>query len=280
MATPPVGTLFPYDLTKDVNMWAALACNEIFAETRTRTIMTPFTTISLGKAAIDAQATPTTIAPFPSGIFNESYVSDNLITQVVSSSAADTQLVRVSGSRQTPEGDWVFSQEEFNLTGQTPVTLSTPLIRVNFLENQDSTDLAGDISVFRDGTATGGVPDDPAEVHLLNPAGDNRSHKGAFSIPSNYWGFLVSMGCAIGEGNSGANAAIELQVREFGGVFKEQWGTVLRPQGGAVLPPSEIQPFIRLPPKSDVRAVAITDGNSAGTLRVDMGFALARVIEE
>jgi hypothetical protein len=116
------------------------------------------------------QTTSTTLMTLPTGIYNETYVSTNIITSIVSTAAGDTESVVVEGHT-VSGGDFTFVSQTISLTGQTAATLATALARVTRVYNSDSTELTGTVSVCETDTYSSGVPDTPAGVHCQIRAG-------------------------------------------------------------------------------------------------------------
>lgn len=192
--------------------------------------------------------TKSTIMTLPVGIDNETYVASDLITTIISDNAGDTEDVKVEGHT-ISGGVFTFVAQTVTLTGQTAVTLATPLARVSRVVNVDSTDLTGRIYVCETDTFTSGVPDTDAGVHLIIEAGLNNSEKGATTLSdSDYWvitGFYSD--CLEKVSTFGT---IHLEVQEAGGVFinKIDISTSTGSRGEHIF-----KPYLIVKPNSDIR---------------------------
>lgn len=199
-----------------------------------------------------------TIAHQPAGILHETYVSDNLITSIISDDAGDTQDIVIEGHTSTDGLSFTFVTQTATLTGQTAVTLSTPLARVSRLYNDNSTDLAGTVYVTEDDTYTAGVPDTDTKVHLMTEPGENQSEKAATTMSSqDYWIITSYSGDMLKK--SAAFAEIELQIRLPGKVFRPV-DIISCTDGGRGR--QDFKPYIIAPKNSDIRLAAIASGAS------------------
>ena len=187
---------------------------------------------------------------------NETYVTDNLITTVSSSSASDTEIVRIEGHTLAND-NFTFSTQDVTLNGQTQVTLSTPLARVTRLANIGSNNLVGSVYVYQTGSSSGGVPSTAAEVHLQTRAGQNQSEKCATTLSStDYW--IVSGIYTDVIEKTAAYVDVELQGREYGGVFRPRLNISATTAGGRARQP--FTPYQIFKKNSDVRLSAVADG--------------------
>ena len=117
----------------------------------------------------------------------ETFVADNLIDSIVSSSASDVDLDIVIEGHTVADGVTTFVVQTATLDasdGTTAVALDTPLFRVTRIYNADTTTkLVGNIYVYEDDT---GRTD--AKTHISIPAGEQKSQKAATTISSSdYW---------------------------------------------------------------------------------------------
>lgn len=198
-----------------------------------------------------------TIMTLPAGVDNETYVSTNIITQIISSSAADAESVTIEGH--TISGsNFTFVSQTVSLNGQTAVTLATPLCRVSKVTNADSTELAGTVSVCETGTYTAGVPDTAAKVHIQVRAGEQKSEKAATTISSvDYW-VITGIHADLLDKTSGV-AEVNLEVRRFGKVFLPVANIVVSESHSTTF---QFFPYVIIYPNSDVRLRSIADAAS------------------
>jgi len=194
---------------------------------------------------------------------NETLATTNAIDTVSSSSASDTEVLSLEGHTIDASGNLTFVVQDVTLTGQTVVTLDTPLARANRLYVKDGTfaspssDLVGDVYVFESGgTVTSGVPQTSADVHLRIVAGKNQTEKCATAISStDYWiisGVTVSMART---GGSTVAVDFELEVCGRGGVWRPL-GATIDVSKNAPFAAVSFSPHRIIRPNSDVRMVA------------------------
>ena len=199
------------------------------------------------------QTTSSTLMTLPAGVYNETYVSSNLINSIISTSAGDTQSVVVEGH--TISGsDLTFVSQSVTLTGQTVAALGTALARVSRVYNNGTTDLAGVISVSETNTySAGGVPVTAALVHAQIRAGKNQTEKAATSLSSSDYWVITSFYADMLE-KTAASADILLEVRLAGKVFRQQASISVSENHRAIF---NFKPYLIVPPNSDVRLRAI-----------------------
>ena len=196
-----------------------------------------------------------TIMTLPTGILNETFVSTNAITTISSSSAADTYDIVVEGH--TISGtDLTFVTQTITLNGQTQVSLSTPLARVNRTYVTGSTNSVGNIYIYENDTDTAGVPDTAATVHLIQQAGINNSEKASTSISStDFWVITGFYGDVLEK--TAAYATIHFETRVINEVFRNKVDISASTYDRGV---HEFKPYLIIPPNSDVRLRALADG--------------------
>jgi hypothetical protein len=228
-----------------------------------------------------------TVAQFQGTTADETFVSTNLIDSVVSSSTSDTtQTIRVEGHTIDVSGNLTFTVQDAILTGQTEVTLATPLARCTRMSvkasgtfNTTPAALVGIVAAYdnTDGISAG-VPSTAAATKCLIEAGETQSQKCATSVSSTDYWFITTVDAGVGV--AGGNAARILIRVEFRDVAN----------GGAWLPlgrdltldidqngvQQQESPFLIVPKNHDVRVRAKTDSNTAAVFAELRGF-LAKV---
>jgi len=207
------------------------------------------------------------------GIDNETYVEDNLINRISSSSASDTQTIRVEG-HYLADGGYHFVILDVPLNGQTPVgegivitdaygQYGGALARNSRLANLSGTRLVGDVYVYQDTqTVTAGVPQDLTKVHakIRGAAGLQQSNKCATTISNEDFYILTSSRVGVAKAQA-AFVDFSLEVREHGGTFRERTiGNGSRDSG--FNPIFEKPPYIVVPPNSDIRITGISSANT------------------
>lgn len=209
---------------------------------------------------------------------NETYVADNVnsIDTISSSSASDTEIVKVEGHTMSGN-NLTFVVQTATLNGQNKVTLSTPLNRITRIAHNDdsATNLVGEIYGYEDTAISGGKPTDTSKIHITVPAGHNQSQKASTSISStDYW--IVSEVTAGYIQKSGSNIAeLQVEVRSVGGVFKPATAPISIKTGDS----KEIifEPYIIIPKNSDVRLTVEASAGSQNISGEVNGF-LAKII--
>ena len=195
-----------------------------------------------------------TIMELPSGTNNETYLATNSITSIISTSAADGEIVQIEGH--TISGsDFTFVTQSATLTGQTAVTLGTALARCTRIYNNDSTELAGVISATEADTYTAGVPDTDAGVHCQIRAGQQQSDKAATTLSSvDYWVLTSYHGEVLTKAS--AFAEVLLEIRLSGKIFRAVSTLACSNSNTGLV---EFKPYFVVPPNSDIRLRAISD---------------------
>lgn len=202
-----------------------------------------------------------TVMTLPGTELSETYVSTNIIDSISSSSSSDTQILTIEGHK-IVNNELIFVVQNVTLNGQNKVTLSTPLARSTRAYNTGSTDLAGTVYVYENQSITAGVPGTDTKVHLMIPTGENQSFKAATSLSSTDYWLLTEVVASINE-KTAATSDIEIQVREFGKVFRTLFQFAVSSSGANTVH-IPFDPVIIVPKNSDirVRALASTSGVS------------------
>lgn len=120
---------------------------------------------------------------------NETFVSGNTITSVVSTSGSDTGTMTYE-YHTISDGVITFGVGSFTLNGQTAVTLPVAAFRANRAYNTGSSALVGDVAFYEGGSITSGKPDSDSTVHLLitGTDGNNQTEKAQTAISDDdYW---------------------------------------------------------------------------------------------
>ena len=201
-----------------------------------------------------------TVMTFPAGILNETYLTTNAITTISSSSASDTNVMRVEGHTVDVTGlIFTFVVQTPTLNGQGQVTLATPLARVSRTNTSGAVDTVGSIYVYETDTTTAGVPDTAAKVHLIQEAGVNNSEKASTTISdSDYYILTGFYGDVLQK--SASFATLHLEAREAGGVFINKVDVAATTGGGGRM--HEFLPYLVIPKNADIRLRATADGAS------------------
>lgn len=136
------------------------------------------------------------------GIYNFSSSAD--IDRISSSDNGDTQLLLIYG---LDENLFTVVQAKA-LTGQAPVALDTPLMRVYRIININSVNMAGDVYCFVNGAVTGGIPDDASTIRAMIRTPFNQTLMAIYTIPCDKTGYLYN-GYAMISKSGGVAAATQ-----------------------------------------------------------------------
>ena len=137
------------------------------------------------------------------------------IDTLSSSSTADTQEITIQGL----DSSWDEVTQTITLTGQTPVALTTSLIRVFRMYNSNSTELEGTVYCFVNGATTGGVPDTAADVRAIITIGSGQTEMCIYTIPNGKTGYFLGGYVSISK-TGNRSAIFTSRIRSFGGVFR------------------------------------------------------------
>jgi len=207
---------------------------------------------------------------------HETYVTENSITHISSSSASDVYEVflechTVSGTGQDQK--FTFLTQTVTLQGQTKVALPFAVSRVSQINNNDGVELVGRVTVYEDTTVVGGVPSDPTKIHIDIPAGLQSSFKAATTLSDEDY-YILTGGFGSVSLKQSAAADFYLEVRLAGKVFVQK-AAVSASSGGPWN--IELDPAVIIPRNADIRITVETDTNNAVVFGVFKGY-LAKVI--
>ena len=203
---------------------------------------------------------------------NEVYISDDGITHISSSSALDTQEIRVEGH--TISGnDLTFVVQTVALSGQTSVALTTGLARVSRISNNSGTELVGRVVVYEDTAVTGGIPTDATKIHIDIPLGFQQSFKAATSFSKEDYYVMSGFYGAVSAKQSAA-VDFYIEIKEPDGVFLQKACFTASSSGGNS--DISLDPAIIVPKNSDVRVRCETSDNNAVVFGIFKGY-LAKV---
>ena len=208
---------------------------------------------------------------------NETYVDDNLITHVVSSSASDVHELylechTVSGTGEDQK--FTFLVQTVTLNGQTPVELPVPVARVSLMRNNNGTEFVGQIAAYEGTSAVvGGVPSDITKVHDRIEAGFQNSFKGATTFSDGDY-YILTGGFGSVSAKLDGSADFYLEVRQAGKVFT-QGAAISGSRGGQWS--VDLDPAVIIPKNADVRVSVISTVNGIVVFGSFQGY-LAKVI--
>ena len=203
---------------------------------------------------------------------NEVYISDDGITHISSSSASDTQEIRVEGHTISGD-DLTFVVQLVTLNGQTPVALNTGLARISRISNNSGTELVGRVVAYEDTATSNGVPTDGTKIHIDIPVGFQQSFKAATSFSKEDYYVMTGFYGAVSAKQSAA-VDFYIEVKKPNGVFLQTACFTASSTGGNS--DISLDPAIIVPKNSDVRVRCETNDNNAVVFGIFKGY-LAKV---
>ena len=207
---------------------------------------------------------------------NETYVNDNLIDSISSSSALDTEVIYLEGHTVTGTGQdqqFTFVTQTVQLNGQTRVALPTPLARASLAFNDNGTPLLGRVAVYENTALTNGIPIDTTKIHLDIPTGLQESFKAATTFSNSDYFVLTGGFGSVSLKQDGA-ADFYLEVRAPGKVFRQVAAISATNAGPWQI---NLDPAVIVPKNYDVRVRAETSANNLVVFCSFQGY-LARII--
>lgn len=208
---------------------------------------------------------------------NETYLEDNLIDSISSSSTSDTNTITVEGHTVTGTGEdqqFTFVVQTVTINGQNRVALSTPIARVSRAYNTNGVDLVGRVVVYENTALTNGVPSDASKIHLDIPLGLQQSFKAATTFSNSDY-YILTGGFGSVSLKQSATVDFYLEVKRPGGVFRQQSAVSASSSSGPWL--IDLDPAVIIPRNCDVRVRAETGTNGAVVFTNFKGY-LAKVI--
>ena len=209
----------------------------------------------------------------------ETYVTDNVIDSISSSSVNDTEEIYLECHTVTGTGEnqqFTFLTQTVDLNGQTRVALPTPVARVSRVFNNNGTELEGAVYVYENTAIVGGVPSDLTKVHGQIPAGFQQSFKAATTF-SNEDYYILTGGFGSVSYKQSAAVNFYLEFRTPGKVFREGASISANSAGGSWT--VDLDPAIIIPKNSDVRVTCQTDTQGSEVYASFKGY-LAKVINQ
>lgn len=194
----------------------------------------------------------------------ETFVTGNDITHVVSSSVSDTMDITIFEGHTISGSDASFYKASANITlsGRTPVALPTGVFRANRARIESKAN--GDISFYEGGAVTSGVPDDDTQVHLTIKAGEVQTQKAQTTISSNdYWIVLSFRGSVLEKAASWIDFNLQMKPITETEFFPISQNINVSSESGTI--PSDYKPYIIVPKNHDIRLFGKADaGNTFG----------------
>lgn len=181
------------------------------------------------------------------------------IDKIASSDNLDTQVIRVYG--RDLDGNPVV--QDVTLTGQTPVTLATPLRRCHRAYNTADSLLAGDIYIgINSATFSAGVIANVTELRAKIVVGYEQTQMAIYSIAKGYTLYIKKWKTGIKKKDSTQPSSVtsQLLVREPGQTFRVREEIPVTHEGGIA---DEIREyFLKIPENSDIMIVVDNDATN------------------
>lgn len=192
------------------------------------------------------------------------------IDTISSDDNGDTQDLEIQGL----DTNYDLVTQTITLTGQTPASLTTNLIRVFRLKNVNSTDNAGHVFCYvgTDG-ATNGVPDTADDVRAVIHPGNNQTLMAIFTIPNGKTGYMRDWYASTAGAKRDSQHSIKLLARPFGQVFQLKHLSNISVTGTSYIQHKYDDPEV-FSAKTDIEMRADTDQDIAG---VAAGFDIVLV---
>jgi len=183
----------------------------------------------------------------------------------------DTQEVEIQGL----DSDYNLIVQTKTLTGQTPVALDTPLIRVFRMKNIGSSDFLDHVFCYVSAgtTVTNGVPQDGAKVRAVVHNGNNQTEMAIFTIPAGQTGYMRDWYASTAGARRDSSHTIRVIARPFGQVFQLKHTGNIDVNGTSYVKHTYTEPEV-FSAKTDIEIRMDTSHNIAG---VAAGFDIVLV---
>jgi hypothetical protein len=210
----------------------------------------------------------------PYEAMNITYSTTDDIDYLSAEDNGDTQEIEIQGL----DVNYDLVVQTKNLTGQTPVALDTPLIRVFRMKNISSTNLASHVFCYVSAgtTVTLGVPQDGAKVRAIIHGEFNQTLMAAFTIPAGKTGYMRDWFAGIAGAKKTSAHVIHIIARPFGQVFQLKHASAVIAVGTSHLQHNYVEPEI-FTEKTDIEIQMSTDEDASA---VSAGFDIVLVDNE
>ena len=207
-------------------------------------------------------------------VMSYTYSTTADIDRISSSNNGDTQDIEIQGL----DSNYDLVVQTITLTGQTPVALTTNLIRVFRLKNVGSTDIAGFVYCFVNVATTGGVPNTSANIRAVITNGNNQTEMALFTIPANHVGYMRSFFASTAGASKSSNYIMRIFARPFGQVFQLKHRTALSDAGASWLQHEYIEPEV-FAAKTDIEMTTQMTATGASEASTSAGFDIVLVAD-
>ena len=202
-------------------------------------------------------------------LMNYVYSATADIDSISSSDGGDTQDVEIQGL----DANYNLVVQTRTLQGQSRVALSTDLIRVFRVKNVGSTNFAGHVFVYVDGTLSGGVPVTNADIRAVVHPGNNQTEMAVYTIPNGKTGYMRSWYASTAGAKRDSEHTIKILARPLSGVFQLKHKANINVAGTSYIQHKYEEPEV-FAAKTDIEVQMDTDKDTAG---VAAGFDIVLV---
>jgi hypothetical protein len=209
---------------------------------------------------------------------NETYLTDNLIDSISSSSVDDQEQIYIEGHTVTGTGfdqQFTFVSFTVNLNGRTRVALPVSLARVSMAYNNNGSPLQGRVVVYENTALTNGIPTDVSKIHIDIPLGFQESFKAATTF-SNTDYYILTGGFGSVSGKTSGDADFYLEIKEPGKVFRQVAAVSASNAGPWAI---DLDPAVIIPKNCDIRVRVDSGSNNLVVFTSFKGY-LAKVISQ
>ena len=194
------------------------------------------------------------------------------IDRISSSDNSDTQDIEIQGL----DSNYDLVTQTITLTGQTPASLTTSLIRVFRMKNVGSTATAGYVYCFVNVATTGGVPNTAANIRAVLDDGNNQTEMAIYTIPNGKTGYMRSFFASTAGASKDSNYIIRLYARPTGQVFQLKHRTALSDNGTSYIQHKYIEPEV-FAAKTDIEMTTQMTASGASAASTSGGFDIVLV---
>ena len=179
------------------------------------------------------------------------------IDRLSSGDVDDTFDVMVHGL----DEDWNHIDQTITLTGQTPVVIPIPLIRVFRMRNVSADVAEGIIYCFVAGAVTLGVPDDKTDIRAAILVGNEQTLMAIYTVPNGKTAYMCEHAASMAKFPANAISQVKLFTRQTGEVFQIKHIVSISVNGITYFTKEHCIP-LSLPAKTDIAIRANTTVNS------------------
>jgi hypothetical protein len=202
-------------------------------------------------------------------LMNYVYSATANIDRISSSDNGDTEDIEIQGL----DTNYDLVTQTITLTGQTPASLTTSLIRVFRLKNVGSTNLVGHVFCFVNVATTGGVPNTVANIRAVVQPDNNQTEMAVYTIPAGYTGYMRDWYASTAGAKRDSTHTIKMLARPFGQVFQLKHKSNIDVTGTSYIQHKYTEPEV-FTEKTDIEMQMDTDQDIAG---VAAGFDIVLV---